>query len=68
MSEQTVQLSHEQLRQLAKQIRSQLPAGLSYCLLVWPSGEPEDFGYFSNSPKAESLVALESLLGHGFNR
>lgn len=59
----TDELTHEQLRELARKIRERLPDGLSYCLLVWPPGEPTDAGYFSNAHRAEAIVAMEALLG-----
>jgi hypothetical protein len=57
------ELSTETLRELARRVRSQLPEGVFYCLLVWPIGEPEDVAYFSNAHRAEAVVAMESLLG-----
>jgi hypothetical protein len=62
------ELSHEAVRELAKRIKDQLPDGVFYALLVWPPGEPDDFGYFSNAHRGESIVAIESLLGHGIDR
>ena len=57
------ELSVEQLRELARRIRKQLPEGVFYCLLVWPPGDPADFGYFSNAHRGEAVVAMEKLLG-----
>jgi hypothetical protein len=58
-------LSQEQLRELARRIRSQLPDGVFYALVVWPPGQPEDCGYFSNAQRVESVIAIETILGHG---
>lgn len=61
MSDQ--ELTHEQLRELAKRVRGQLPDGLLYCLLVWPPDKADDVGYFSNAHRSQAVIALESLLG-----
>ena len=53
----------EKLRQMARSIRAQLTEGIFYSLLIWPPGETEDVGYFSNAHRAEAIVAMETLLG-----
>jgi hypothetical protein len=58
-------LTSEALRELARRIRETLPSGLSYALIVWPHSSPDDCAYFSNAPKVDSVIALETMLGHG---
>jgi len=59
------QADTEKLRELARAVRAQLPDGISYALLIWPPGQPDDVGYFSNAHRAEALVALQTIQGHG---
>ena len=57
------ELTIEQLRELARRVKSQLPDNVFYSLLIWPPGEPTDVGYFSNAHHAEAVAAFETLLG-----
>jgi len=52
----------ERLRELAKAVRSQLPEGVFYALIIWPPGEPTDVAYFSNAQRAEAFVAIQRIL------
>jgi len=54
----------ERLREMARAVREQLPEGVFYCLIIWPPGQPDDVGYFSNAHRAEAFVALETIRGH----
>jgi hypothetical protein len=58
------ELSTETLRELAARVRSQLPEGVFYCLLVWPPSEPTDVAYFSNAHRAEAAQAIKAIQGH----
>ena len=55
------ELTHEQLRELGKRLRAQLPDGLCYCVLIWPPADPSDVAYFSNAHQPFALVAMQSL-------
>jgi hypothetical protein len=59
------ELKSEDLRELARRIRDQLPAGLFYALVIWPPGKTDDLGYFSNAQRIEAREAIQTLLGHG---
>ena len=52
----------EQLRELARAVKSQLPEGVFYALIIWPPGEPDDVAYFSNAHRAEAFVAIQTIL------
>ena len=62
------ELDSERLRELARSVREQLPEGVFYALVIWPPGQPDDVGYFSNAHRAEALVAIETLQGHGLTK
>jgi hypothetical protein len=51
----------ERLRELAKAVKSQLPEGIFYALIIWPQSEPTDVAYFSNAQRAEAVVAIQTI-------
>ena len=66
MSESLPAQNTERLRELARRVHAQLPGGLFYALVVWCPGQPAEAALFSNAHRAESVVALESILkAHG---
>lgn len=56
----------ERLRELATAVRSQLPEGLAYLIIVWPPLDSADVAWWSNAPRTEALQALATLLKSGF--
>lgn len=56
-------LTQERLRELGRAVAAVFPPGLAYCMIVWPTGETQDCGYFSNTHRIEARVALERVMG-----